>query len=424
MAVAYNYSSVAGLMRLVGPHSNSIGTLTVDSVAGLPTPPFKVVIDPGQSSAEEICKVTGIAGTNLTVTRGWDGTSAVSHNNAAEVRHVFTAEDARLSRQHEDSTSAHGVSGNVVGTSDTQSLTNKTFQATGSETPLKVQQAGASTSDVLQVLTSGSSIRAKFTTLGLYLRSAAANVVELMTGDGETANNFIARLSPQTTSDAIRVEYPAGPSAKALKISANSVEKAYIRGDGVANVSGLTVVGTGSVGGGLNVTGDTTTTGAMNSLTAAVTNGVTAGSVSTTGNIASSAGNVSASGTVSGATGTFTNLTSTNLISAPSLKATGDEGNAYNAQAPAGTPLIFKFFSKVPTTNSAGGFSITFPGGAFPNGVMTVILSSGDNNADQLAVRVLGSQVSLSGTGGQVFTSAGVGVNTQQVRINGLAIGY
>ena len=78
----------------------------------------------------------------------------------------------------------------------------------------------------------------------------------------------------------------------------------------------------------------------------------------------------------------------------------------------------------MPTTNSAGGFSITFPGGAFPNGVMTVILSSGDNNADQLAVRVLGSQVSLSGTGGQVFTSAGVGVNTQQVRINGLAIGY
>ena len=124
MAVAYFYSSTAGEYTLTGGISSSATSVTVNSVTGLPSTPFKVALDPGLPQ-EEIVKVTNVAGTTLTVVRGWDGSSAVSHAALAKVRHTMSAEDLRLSREHENATaSVHGV-GTVVGTSEAQTLTNK-----------------------------------------------------------------------------------------------------------------------------------------------------------------------------------------------------------------------------------------------------------------------------------------------------------
>lgn len=54
--------------------------------------PFYVVIDPG-TSAEEKCLAT-ISGTNLTLTRAQDGTTAQTHTSGAVIYPVFTAVDA------------------------------------------------------------------------------------------------------------------------------------------------------------------------------------------------------------------------------------------------------------------------------------------------------------------------------------------
>lgn len=126
MAEDYYYSSSAPKMTLVGTLGGSATTMQVDTVAGLPgSVPFKLVIDPGLTT-EEIVKVTAVSGTTLTIVRGWDGSPSRDHTNLAEVRHMVTAEDLRLSRQHEAKTaSVHGVTGDVVGTLSTQTLANK-----------------------------------------------------------------------------------------------------------------------------------------------------------------------------------------------------------------------------------------------------------------------------------------------------------
>lgn len=121
-----NYSSVAGQMLLVSPITNASTSIQVDSITGLPATPFKLILDYGGMS-EEIVKVTGMAGSTLTVVRGYDGSTAVSHAAQAPIRHGITAEDLTLSRAHEESTSAHGVTGTLVGTGSVQTLTNKTI---------------------------------------------------------------------------------------------------------------------------------------------------------------------------------------------------------------------------------------------------------------------------------------------------------
>jgi len=129
MPASRNYSSTAGLMHLVGGITGAAASLIVDATTGLPATPFTLLLDPGLA-AEEIVEVTAVGGTTLTVTRGVDGTSARAHLNGAEVRHAYSARDFQDSRNHEAATAAHGVTGAVVGTTNTQTLTNKSIDGT------------------------------------------------------------------------------------------------------------------------------------------------------------------------------------------------------------------------------------------------------------------------------------------------------
>lgn len=124
MAAARFYSSTAGAMKLQADITASATIVVVDTTTGLPgTTPFTVVIDPG--TTEEILDVTSVSGTTLTVTRGVDGTSAQVHAAGADIRHMATARDFREPQEHIGSTVAHGTTGNVVGTDSTQALKNK-----------------------------------------------------------------------------------------------------------------------------------------------------------------------------------------------------------------------------------------------------------------------------------------------------------
>ena len=116
----------------------------VASVSGFPSVPFTLIVDP-DTSKEEVVTVTAASSTTLTVTRGEDSTQAVAHAAGAVVRHGVSGRDFREEQTHiaargydadqaildlANQTHVHGLAtgdGSVVGTTKTQTLTNKTL---------------------------------------------------------------------------------------------------------------------------------------------------------------------------------------------------------------------------------------------------------------------------------------------------------
>lgn len=103
---------------------------------GWPAVPFFAAINRGAAD-EEVVKVTAVAGSTVTFTRGSSlgaeayGSTTQTHSINAVIEHVMAAGDLDEANDHiNDSTDVHGVSGTLVGTAGAQTLTGpKTLTA-------------------------------------------------------------------------------------------------------------------------------------------------------------------------------------------------------------------------------------------------------------------------------------------------------
>jgi len=129
-SIARYYSSTAAKTTLSSAidASTTSTSLSLAAASGLPSQyPFTLILEKDTAN-EEIVTVTALVGTAYTVTRGVDGTSSKAHSVGATVEHGVSALDFSDFRSHEAATSAHGVTGDIVGTGGAQTITGvKTF---------------------------------------------------------------------------------------------------------------------------------------------------------------------------------------------------------------------------------------------------------------------------------------------------------
>lgn len=134
MSQARYYSSIAPQIQLADAGGIAAGgpssiTFTVTpSMTGYPTStPFAIVMGQG-STSQEIMLVTNVSGLTLTATRAQGGTAASAHVLGTTINHLAYSQDFTDAAIHQGSAAGvHGVVGNVVGDTDTQTLTNKTL---------------------------------------------------------------------------------------------------------------------------------------------------------------------------------------------------------------------------------------------------------------------------------------------------------
>lgn len=122
-----NYSSTTREMSLLGAADTAAESIALDSLQGLPTPPFTLILSAGTTS-EEVVLATEISGSNVTITRAQGGTTARAHVAGAQVLHGVFGGDLQDFQDHVQGTvGVHGTTGALVDVESEQVLTNKSI---------------------------------------------------------------------------------------------------------------------------------------------------------------------------------------------------------------------------------------------------------------------------------------------------------
>jgi len=219
MAQNRYYSATAQDTTLTSAMTNSATTMVVGSTVGYPSSfPYALAVD-YNSSAEELVLVTAVSGYTLTVTRGFNGTTAQAHASGAVVRHVITAQDMTDAGAHIGSGpgGVHGITGSVG-----------TFLAT----PTSANLAAAVTDET----GSGSLVFATAPVIAMGINAQTNTSYTLVGGDA-------ANLVTLYNTGAITVTVPPSTFSVGQAINIQQTGAGQVT---VAAGSGVTITGTGT----------------------------------------------------------------------------------------------------------------------------------------------------------------------------------
>jgi hypothetical protein len=188
------YSSRSQQTTLSGALTSSATTTTVVSgsalAGGLTISAgelFTVVIDP-DTAIEEIVDVSAISGNTLTIVRGIDGSAGVAHSAGAIIRHMAIGRDYREANTHIESITGHGTTGAVVGTTNTQTLINKTIDSASNTLTGVVTLTGTQT---LTNKTLTNPTITGTTSSGTFTGNLTGNVTGNVSGNAGTVTNGV-----------------------------------------------------------------------------------------------------------------------------------------------------------------------------------------------------------------------------------------
>ena len=252
-AIARYYSSTAVKTTLSSSIGSADSTMTTASMSGFPSSyPYTLILEK-DSANEEIVTVTALVGTSLTITRGVDGTSGRSHSAGTSVEHGVIALDFTNLRAHEaNAANVHdiGAGASVVGTTTTQTISNKTlgsalaaggFKITGLADPTNAQDAATKnwtetsmTSQVAQATTQATNAASS--------ASAASSSASAASSSASAASGSASAASTSASNASTSASNAATSASTATSQASDSAASAILANDWATKTSG-TVAG-------------------------------------------------------------------------------------------------------------------------------------------------------------------------------------